>query len=277
MDITAHYERTEYQARHIVGNGDIGVLLLHGFMGTPAEFSPLIDAFIEQGFTVTVPLLPGFGTDIETLPKRRYQEWVRAATTEWLALKEQHRTSILIGHSMGGALATLLAADAPADKLILTAPFWRINAPSWQTMLIPIAKHAIKEYKIYAGVDFSQAGWREHFSRILPDADLDDPAVQHQIRHKMTIPMPALDELRKIGRTAFNAAPRVISPTLLVQGMHDTTVTPANTNLLLQQFTTTTVETYYLPDGTHDLVQSFSPHHPTVISRIQDFITKDLA
>ena len=47
--------------------GRPAALLLHGFLGTPAEMRGLGEALHEQGWTVYAPLLPGFGSDIETL------------------------------------------------------------------------------------------------------------------------------------------------------------------------------------------------------------------
>src|SRR2546430_6119642 len=46
---------------HHVGNRT-GVLLLHGFGGSPVEVQPLANALAERGYTVDVPLLPRHGT-----------------------------------------------------------------------------------------------------------------------------------------------------------------------------------------------------------------------
>ena len=41
------------------------VLMIHGFLGTPAEMRPLAEKLLEAGVSVHAPLLPGFGAEIE--------------------------------------------------------------------------------------------------------------------------------------------------------------------------------------------------------------------
>ena len=43
-------------------NKDIGVLLVHGFTGSPSSMRPWAEYLNQKGFTVRVPLLPGHGT-----------------------------------------------------------------------------------------------------------------------------------------------------------------------------------------------------------------------
>jgi carboxylesterase len=51
--------------------GDVGVLLLHGFTGSPQGLRPWGEALREAGFTVRCPRLPGHGTDWRDLAARR--------------------------------------------------------------------------------------------------------------------------------------------------------------------------------------------------------------
>jgi hypothetical protein len=43
-------------------SGPLGILLLHGFTATTAEVRPLAKLLHQDGYTVSGPLLPGFGT-----------------------------------------------------------------------------------------------------------------------------------------------------------------------------------------------------------------------
>lgn len=267
------YHAPQYLGQFNHGHNGTGMLLLHGFMGTPVQFGPIIDAFTAKGYTVHVPLLPGFGHQIDTLGERRYQEWLMAARKAWIKLSQEHSYNVLVGHSMGGALAILLATDHPPDRLVLTAPFWRFDVPLWKMALLPVAKYAIKDYKVFSEVDFDNDIMRGYLEKIMPEADLDDPDMQYHIRHEITIPMQALDELRKVGLAAFRAAPNVISPTLIIQGLQDTTVRPYHTETLIGQFKYG-IETHTIATGTHDLVQSFSPHHAEVIEQIEQFVAR---
>ncbi|WP_246354762.1 alpha/beta hydrolase [Nocardioides ungokensis] len=46
----------------LTGGRPLGVLLLHGFSGSPASMKPWAHALAERGYAVEVPLLPGHGT-----------------------------------------------------------------------------------------------------------------------------------------------------------------------------------------------------------------------
>ncbi|RYG65174.1 esterase, partial [bacterium] len=59
----------------LVGNDDIGVVLVHGFTGTPYEVRYLGDRLVEAGYTVRGLRLPGHGTSIADLDRTRWEDW----------------------------------------------------------------------------------------------------------------------------------------------------------------------------------------------------------
>ena len=56
-----------------------GVLLLHGLTGSPYTFGPLARVLSEQGYEVSVPLLPGHGTTPNQLRYTGWNDWLVAA------------------------------------------------------------------------------------------------------------------------------------------------------------------------------------------------------
>ena len=44
-------------------NKEVGILLVHGFTGSPASMRPWAEYLNQRGYTVKVPLLPGHGTN----------------------------------------------------------------------------------------------------------------------------------------------------------------------------------------------------------------------
>lgn len=73
---------------YLAEGGRTGVLLLHGFTGSPASIRPWAEFLAEAGYSISVPRLPGHGTD-------------------W---REMNQTTQLFiaGFSMGGALSVRL-------------------------------------------------------------------------------------------------------------------------------------------------------------------------
>src|SRR5215213_12031276 len=55
--------------------GRVGVLLSHGFTGSPASMTPWGKHLAGLGYTVRVPRLPGHGTTWKELNTTRWHEW----------------------------------------------------------------------------------------------------------------------------------------------------------------------------------------------------------
>lgn len=213
-----------------MGRSPKRALLLHGFPGTPAEVIPLAKFLVTLGFEVHAPLHPGFGMGIEKLGRTRWSDWVAGAKTSWETMKNGAEAAVLIGFSMGGAVALSLAASVSPGQLVLIAPFWRIA--DTRARLLPVARFVMPQLKPFQNADFTTDVVRAQFERLEPTLDLDDPEVQRTLKERVVLPTSALVELQRLGANAYRVAPAVNAPTLVVQGRQDTTVSPADTRRL---------------------------------------------
>ena len=59
--------------------GPVGVLLLHGFSGSPASIRPVGDWLADHGVSSVGPRLPGHGTSWQDLERTTWQDWEREA------------------------------------------------------------------------------------------------------------------------------------------------------------------------------------------------------
>ena len=103
-------------------NGPTGVLVLHGFTGSPQSMRPLAVRFAEAGHSVELPVLPGHGTTIEDLVPTRFDDWHQAAAEAYADLAARCRRVVVVGLSMGGTLATILAVEHEPAALVLINP-----------------------------------------------------------------------------------------------------------------------------------------------------------
>ncbi len=108
--------------RYYQGDNGKAVLVLHGFTGLVDEMDYLAQRLNRAGFTVSVPRLPGHGTNGEDFMQSGWREWLRHATDAYLELKSRFDTVYISGLSMGGILTLLLAAHFPVDRIALAAP-----------------------------------------------------------------------------------------------------------------------------------------------------------
>jgi carboxylesterase len=102
--IIKFFQGPEHSSIHLHG-GKPGVLLVHGFPGTPAEMRPLADTFFRHGWSVDAPLLPGFGAQIDSLYTRDASDWLSAVVHCLHSMQKEHAPVMVCGLSMGAALA----------------------------------------------------------------------------------------------------------------------------------------------------------------------------
>lgn len=98
------------------------ILIIHGFAGGTYDQEELANYLeLNRNFDVFQFTLPGHE---KNLSKVDYQEWISSSEdmVEWL-IKNRYNKIYLIGHSMGGVIATYLASKyKEVRKLVLAAP-----------------------------------------------------------------------------------------------------------------------------------------------------------
>lgn len=117
-------------------NGRNGVLVLHGFTGSPQSVRPLAEAFADAGLSVDLPLLPGHGTSVDDMIETSWQDWFDATDSALQSLSARCDRVAVAGLSMGGTLALALAEQRPeVAGLVLVNPLVEPPAESFLEML----------------------------------------------------------------------------------------------------------------------------------------------
>ena len=93
------------------GASATGVLILHGFTGTPASMGGIADAMIAAGFHIELPRLPGHGTTIDDMIPTRWADWVGEVERAHDALTRRAERVVVVGQSMGATLALWAALE----------------------------------------------------------------------------------------------------------------------------------------------------------------------
>ncbi len=94
-----------------VDAGEIGIVLFHGFTGSPQSLRPWAQALADAGHSVRLPLLPGHGTRWQDLNKTTWRQWYGQVDSAFGELRGRCRAVYAMGLSMGGALALRLAEE----------------------------------------------------------------------------------------------------------------------------------------------------------------------
>jgi carboxylesterase len=253
--------------------GEAGsTLLVHGFPGTPADVRPLGEALRDSGWGARGILMPGFGTDIATLPQRRAEDWIAAVVENLHELRGRGKPVILIGHSMGAATALCAAAQVPPDRLILLAPFWKIEQFFWR--LMPAIKRVIPSFQPLKliNMNFDDPDMRKSLAEMMPGADLSDDTMRQTIR-ELRIPTSMVNEVRRVGLMGAACAPSLRMPTLIIQGSDDQLVQPALTRTLATRFSPPPI--YIEVNGMHDIQEPDQPAWAAVRHEVLKFTVNE--
>jgi carboxylesterase len=122
----------DFQALGDKKNGHIGIVLVHGFTGSPAAMRPWAEFLNARGYSVRVPLLPGHGTKPADLNQVEWPEWPAKVKAEIVELQKNCSQVFVAGLSMGGG-TTLYVASELGDKLsgiILVNPMIHVRGVS---------------------------------------------------------------------------------------------------------------------------------------------------
>lgn len=138
--------------------------MLHGFTGSPASMRPMGERLAEAGLAVEGVRLPGHGTEVGDLPGRAWSEWRDEAAARLSRLRGRCRTVVVLGQSMGGALAVHLAATRQeVDGVVLASPY--VFDP--RLRLLPIGRLVLRRLK-GIGNDIARPGQDEMAYEAIP-------------------------------------------------------------------------------------------------------------
>ncbi len=200
------------------------VLLVHGFSGYPGEvIRPGTDLY-EAGFDCFAPRLPGHGTSGDDFHASKAEDWIGTIYDAYVYLSKSYKSIYLVGHSMGGAIATIIADAFDVERLALLAPALLIPA-------IPVGKlrlfrHFVKRQKITWKSDPEY-----HFYY---EGDEDDDMFLGSEYWSFIFPS-AVWELEKVRRQAVASIDHLAADTLVISGGLDKTVPQAASRLVVEK------------------------------------------
>ncbi len=129
VQLVAHFEETTESPPFVTGEGDVGIVLVHGFADCGITWHRVADVLVVRGYRVSV---------VNYTFDQDESAWLEAVEAAYGALKADCRRVWLVGHSLGGALTFLThqkyRALGESVGLFVWAPYFQ----SQTERLIPI-------------------------------------------------------------------------------------------------------------------------------------------
>lgn len=202
------------------------IVLLHGKNFNGAYWETTIKALTKEGYRVIVPDQIGFGKSTKPLHFHYTFQQLARNTKELLDTLNIDKT-VILGHSMGGMLATRFALMYPetTEKLVLENPIgledWKLKVPYkpvewWYANELKKSYEGIKNYQL---VNYYDNKWKEDYDQWVNllagwtlNSDYKRIAWNAALTYDMIFTQPVVYEFEKIK-----------VPTLLIIGTRDRT------------------------------------------------------
>jgi carboxylesterase len=130
-----------------MSESDIACLLLHGYGGSPFELEYLSRRLETAGIPARTVCLPGHGSRVEEFFRTRFDDWSAAAEQAYLEMRAERELVAVVGLSMGGSLALMLAErHDPAALVTIAAPvflyrLFPFSGADWRLPFVPLVRH----------------------------------------------------------------------------------------------------------------------------------------
>ena len=237
------------------------VLMVHGFLGAGNNFHYLPERLAEAGWRVRVMRLPGHGTIPCDLQSETADSMIQAVREELIDLRKSHKTVVLVGHSMGGTICTLVAAENKVDRLVLCAPYFGVSY-KWYYLLRPETwtriTHPVLRW-VYKGDTFIKVNRTE---------------VKGDIISYRWVPMQGITILTELGRRAssHDILGRITCSVLLLHSRGDEAASCKFSETAFNKLKSSDKYAVWLTRSNHHILWDYE--HETVIAEIVRFLGK---
>ena len=229
----------------------IGVLLIHGFTGSPASMTPWGKALSEHGWTIRVPRLPGHGSRWQDMNLTTWEDWYAEAERNLRELQATCDQVFVCGLSMGGSLTLRLAEKHGSDiaGIVLVNPAVHSERPDRH--LLPVIS---KFLKAFPGIS----------------NDIAKPG-QDEIAYGK-IPLKPAHSLSQLWKLIKSDIAQVTQPVILFRSLQDHVVEASNAQWILEHVSSADKEEVLLENSFH--VATLDYDAPLIQERSAEFIAR---
>ncbi len=198
----------------------LGVVLVHGFLASPAELRGLGEKLEADGYTVMGVRLAGHGTSPWDLRDRKWEDWLDSVRRGYQIMSAFVERICLVGFSSGGVLSLQLAAEHPDGLVGVAAISAPVKFRNRNLIFVPLVHGANK-----------LTGWMSSFEGVMPFQPYD---TEHPDINYRNIPVRGLYELQRMVDALTRRLLDIKSPAMIVHGTEDRVVDPKSAEIIMK-------------------------------------------
>ncbi|OGQ08416.1 MAG: hypothetical protein A3G32_10020 [Deltaproteobacteria bacterium RIFCSPLOWO2_12_FULL_40_28] len=219
------------------GNNGAGVLVLHGFTGTPDSMRPLINYLNQKNFTVSAPLLEGHGQTPEQCAKTNWQDWFSSVQKAYMELHQKCSRIFVCGLSLGSLLTLKLAEEYPQSISGIACLATPLYFKPWIQATIQLVKHTpLKNL------------WR--FQKKY-EVDIKDPQAKKNFWNYDLMPTSSIVSIADLQNVIRPQLASIHMPLLVIHSRHDNTATYGSMAKVASSVSSAITETITLENSYH--------------------------
>jgi len=218
----------------------LGVVLVHGFLASPAELRSFGEQLFRLGFPVLGVRLKGHGTSPWDLRERSWQDWQDSVRRGFSIMSGLAPGVALVGFSTGGALSLILASQRPPGLAGVVAASVPMKFQDRGMRYVPLVHSANRLVR-----------WMSSFEGIKPfqTNDSEHPRINYR-----QMPVRGLYELTVLVDVLKASLPQVACPVTLVQGSDDPVVVPDSIDTILEYLDGVPVDWKMIDSQRHGII-----------------------
>lgn len=250
----------------------VGVLILHGFLGSPLSSRPMAEYLSQHGYFVHCPLLPGHGSYPDKLYRVPSKAWLAEAEEAYRFASDQCDDLFIIAHSMGNVLAAHVTLKFGETRgIAMLAPV--IDVPDSRLRLVKYARFFVPWYYPHKSKRESmQQLVRERVLDFDSSIDFDSPEFQAQLPQVSRVPLSGMHAMVEIIERGRSLWPKLDVPVRIFAGEDDHAAPPENARQIYARLPNGDKKLVIYPGVGHELMRPFEPIHQTVWMSINGFI-----
>lgn len=235
--------------------GPHAVLALHGLLGNPLEMQFVGKKLQRAGYSVTIPLIPGYGYSSgqnQSFSTTRSEKWYDEVQRQFDVLKRHHDTVSITGLCIGAVLALRLASERPTEVAALSLLATTLDYDGWSIpkyrFLLPLAYYTPARY-LYS--------YKERYPFGIKNANLRKWIAREMEVHTSSaagasrLSAEGIFQAHRLIKQVKKNLSQVLCPTLIIHAEEDDVATPKSADLVEASISSIIKKKILLHDSYH--------------------------